>query len=835
MKKILISIFLSISLFGNNISEYDIKLYDVSILGNTFENQMVLFDKKTKNICIQKDLFLKSGFQKSIKKYNKDISGNNFICIDQNLKEDVKYSITGDKIVIVPSVKVMKTQKFTNISYHKKKPDNLETLFSLGYDAEIIDSSDYNSLVYDIEMSPFVSGKYGVLSSEFSATNIGGEDKIVRDSVNYRYDDYNHMLTYEAGDIVNVSQSQRFGIFGLQIKKNFDLDSDFVTVPTLRFRDKIALPSKIDMYIDNQKKEHFDVRTGLADFDYYLGRNGEGDVRFEITDENGRSRIITFTLYNYNKLLKKGLSAYKVNIGKARKITYRYDNPEYEDTTVSGSFQYGITDKLTAGADVLTIGDAKYASASIHTILFNYAALFLSGGHGEKDNLNTDYYRLNISRNTKEYHFLFGYEKKNGDLVDMEYLRMNKKRVFANIKKRTSWGSAGVSYSQRKDYRNEELEYCTAESVFSHTGGMLPSDVRVVTKLSYQFKPYKDCVASLYLSIPLGKNKDTQIRASQSDKYKLKELTGEIRKRASLDDRIEYVAGVKNYHNEKSIYGNGAYLADSVKVKAGSYVGENRNRTYVGAEGSLNYIGGEFKASRGRDSSMALVDTDVLSGVGINVNGKFYGDTDKNGKLVVTDLTPYHTNEVSVDLRTLRPGESLKKDTAKVFAGYKTGHKIVFEVETLRDYSFYITDIGVPYSSIAGKPFIVTDSSGIIKKGIIGRDGLCYVSNVVPGKISIEISLGEKGSCYLTDIVPDNITGEIKSFSCNADSNMIIKEREDSEIYLSGSHKKFKHEEGDYRTNIVEEGVLSGFKKVRDEGSFEGNIKYLKGYILEDY
>ncbi len=106
----------------------------------------------------------------------------------------------------------------------------------------------------------------------------------------WQYADPESLVTYTVGDAITRgpawSRAIRFG--GAQVSRNFGLAPDLVTIPQPSASGSAAVPSTVDIYINNVRAHTQSVPAGPFVIANIPAVTGDGDVRMVVRDANGR-------------------------------------------------------------------------------------------------------------------------------------------------------------------------------------------------------------------------------------------------------------------------------------------------------------------------------------------------------------------------------------------------------------------------------------------------------------------------------------------------------------------------------------------------------------------
>ena len=252
-------------------------------------------------------------------------------------------------------------------------------------------------------------------TAEQSAILRGGPQQpseMIRLNSSYRYSDEERLISYTAGDTINggLAWSRPIRIGGLQAQRNFALRPDLITSPLATLGGSAAVPSTVDVYVNNIKTFSQDVGTGPFSVSNVPLISGAGKTELVIRDSAGHETRSTTPFYAAASLLAPGLSSWSAEVGVPR-LSYGSTSDVYVGAPVaSATLRRGIYDGLTAelhgeaGAGVVNGG----AGAVVRTGTVGVAAAALSGsssgaGRGLQTyaSYETQLFGLNVSASSQ--------------------------------------------------------------------------------------------------------------------------------------------------------------------------------------------------------------------------------------------------------------------------------------------------------------------------------------------------------------------------------------------------------------------------------------------------
>ncbi|MGQ0564650.1 MAG: fimbria/pilus outer membrane usher protein [Gemmobacter sp.] len=192
-------------------------------------------------------------------------------------------------------------------------------------------------------------------------------------------------LTLAAGDVQSSAlawtRSVRMG--GVQLRRDFGLRSDLVTQQLLSFDGAAAVPSTVDVFIDNNRTYSGGQDPGPFRLEDLPARSRPGEALIVVTDANGRRTTRAVSFYVSQKLLKKGLLDFSIEAGRAREGCGTECGRYGEDSILSSSLRYGLTERMTVEGNVQVKSDLTLLGLGLTTVPFNLAEVSVAVGASE--------------------------------------------------------------------------------------------------------------------------------------------------------------------------------------------------------------------------------------------------------------------------------------------------------------------------------------------------------------------------------------------------------------------------------------------------------------------
>ena len=228
----------------------------------------------------------------------------------------------------------------------------------------------------------YVAG--GALTS--SALMHGGQQQgAVRLDSSYTRDFPDDLMRVTLGDAItrggDWGRPYRFG--GLQVGTNFGSQPGFVPYPLPTFAGQAALPSTVDVFVNDSLRYRGTVDQGPFSLNQIPALVGGGQARVVLTDPLGQQQVSTLAFNVTPQLLREGLSDFSYEIGFVR-TGYQVTSDGYGDFTVAGTQRYGITDETTLEGHAEATSTRGVLGASVTQDLGGFGNLNtqVAGGRG---------------------------------------------------------------------------------------------------------------------------------------------------------------------------------------------------------------------------------------------------------------------------------------------------------------------------------------------------------------------------------------------------------------------------------------------------------------------
>ncbi|NUF52756.1 fimbrial biogenesis outer membrane usher protein [Acinetobacter seifertii] len=737
---------------------------NISINSNASED---LFSVKQSK---DEKLYIRSGDLKTLRiKIDEHIPDSQWVCInelkgiqfkylenEQSLNLQVPASMLSDYSVDLTG------QPTTNTNLLKMKPLNAAILNYSMYHTITNNESIFSGSAEGIFNSALGNFSSGVLYNG-SNENSYSHEKWVRLESKWQYVDPEKVRIYTLGDF--ISNSSDWGssvrLAGLQWSSAYTQRGDIVTSALPQFSGSAALPSTLDLYVNQQKIYSGLVPSGPFDVKQLPFISGN-EVTLVTTDATGQQTITKKPYYFSSKILAKGINEFSVDVGVPRYNYGLYSN-DYDDATfASGAIRYGYSNSLTlsGGAEASTDGLSNVGTGfaknlfGVGVINADIAASQYKDENGYSALLGLEgRISKNISFNTS-YRKVFDNYFDLARVSQIRYLKEN--QINAESQNYLNYSAladeiirAGINYNFYTGYGvyvgYNQIKYSdnSYKLLSANLSGSLNKNWGFYSSAYKDYENHKDY--GIYFA--LRYTPSTRVNAISSVSSDSGRLTYRQEVFVLSEPQVGsfgwggYVERNQDTHdNNASVYGS--YRARAAYL-TGRYnrIGDN-DQVALSATGSLVAAAGRIFAANEIGDGYAVVtnagpQSQILNG-GINL-----GTTDKSGRFLIPSLMPYRENHIYLDPSYLPLNWNVKSTDQKTVVGYRQG--------TLVDFG--------AHQVISGLVRVVDKNNSPLLPGysvringqqdaVVGYDGEVFIPNLLQQN-KLEIDLLDHGSCQV--------------------------------------------------------------------------------------
>ena len=497
-----------------------------------------------------------------------------------------------------------------------------------------------------LDLSGF--GSWGSAQTRILGLDLNNQARAIRLESTWTRDKPMELTRLRFGDAISGASSWggvvRFG--GIQWVTDFSLQPGFMTSPRPEISGESALPSTVELYVDNLLRMRREVPSGPFTIQDLPVINGQGDAQLVVRDILGREQVITKPFFTSSRLLKQGLQSYSYELGFVRR-NFGIDSNNYGRLMAVGTHRLGFTEKFTGEVHGELLGNQQ--SVGLGGVLLSPAAGILSGTLAMSNSKKGVGGLLGLGFQHQSGNFSVGMNtqltSQNFAKLGLQSEKLAPRHISQMVVKMgtNDFGSFAVNYTQQA-FRDMEDYKSVSGSYFREVAGIGNLSAFVIRYLNGEAKTVFGLNFSMNLD--LGKRRSANINVSAKP--------GRNNANLQLNRRLPAGSGV-GYRLVSGLGDTDRREAEvSLQNRVGSYslaAGQSQGQTAFrgSASGGVAFLGGSSFFSRRITDSFALVQVPGYADVGIYADNQLSTRTDGKGNALLTGLRSYQKNLVRIE------------------------------------------------------------------------------------------------------------------------------------------------------------------------------------------
>lgn len=514
----------------------------------------------------------------------------------------------------------------------------------------------------------------------------------------------------------------RFG--GIQWTTNFATQPGFISFPMPGLRGEAALPSTVDVYLDNARMARGEVPAGPFDLADVPVITGQGELRMVVSDPLGRQQIVTQPYYASPQLLKPGLRDFSYEAGTVRE-DYGIASARYGRFMLAATDRLGLAPDFTrelraeilAGQQTLGAGGVwllpRLGGFYPGTLGFGAAVSHSQAGPGHL-------LSLGLERQARDFSFHLRAEHAARNFVQLGQSpgRSPRQTLTAGAGFSPGGNGLGLGYLRQSTWEGDDHRLLTA-SYSLHLGGAGQLGLFALRELS------GDAGLSLSVVWVMALDQRTSLSADQSRQDGDSRTTLQMQRNLPAGEGFGY----RLRAGDDEHYQAGATLQTeraTFTAEAASFAGRDGYR--VGVSGGVAVAGGGVFPSRRIDGSFAIIKVSDYAGVRVYRDNQEVTRTDERGLALVTRLRAYQENPVGIEQADLPLDAEVETLQLKLTPALRSGVVVDFPVRASRGAAFRL----VGEDGAALPPGAVVRIEGLAQEFPVGYDGRAFVTGLAP-------------------------------------------------------------------------------------------------------
>lgn len=466
-------------------------------------------------------------------------------------------------------------------------------------------------------------------------------DALLRLDTQYTLDDPQRLRRLSLGDGITrgglIGRSLRYA--GIQWGRDFSLRPDLVTFPLPAIDGEAALPSAVDIYVDNQLRGSQDVGAGAFELSQVPVIAGSGEIQLVITDLLGRSQVLRYDFYVTPRLLRAGLDDYTVEAGFERR-RYGVESHRYGRGFGAATWRRGLSDQLTSEVHVEGSDERQVVGAAFSALMpvVGVVTLGLATGSGDSDG---GLIAVGAEKLLRRWSYTLDYQRAGRNFLRIGELEPG---VFKRDSLRLSWrphesGSLSATWLDDRRFdgsgvRGLALGYSLriGQHWFLNLGGFDDRRNRSRNLFAGVSRPFGRTVSADF-SLDHDDSGDAarlQVQRNAPD------AVGWSARGGVEAGRVERATAAASYTS------SAALLGAEVENRGGA------EALRLNLQSGLTWLGRDVFVTRPLTGPFAVVETGGIEDVRVYTEHRLAGDTGSRGALLVPGLRPYQSNTLSV-------------------------------------------------------------------------------------------------------------------------------------------------------------------------------------------
>ena len=597
------------------------------------------------------------------------------------------------------------------------------------------------------EVEARVFGRFGLLSSGFTTELGAPHGRDVRLDTTWSWSDPESLLTWRAGDVIGggFGWTRPVRLGGLQLRRDFGLRPDLITMPAPSLEGSAAVPSTAEVLLNGDALASQSVRSGPVQVLNLQPMDGANHAQLVLHDTLGRETVYSIDFFVTPDLLTPGAVDFSLEAGLARR-DFGLRSLDYQSSpSASASLRAGVTDRFTAelhaeaGARLAALGVGGVFSLGGVGVASASAAV--SDHDGEiggqiaadaRAQLGTLALTGRIQQTVGRYTDLGALTAQSQGAARLQPGLFAPPRRLLQFGVSTplrvgAWGGSGP---------NLAFNATSAQPVVGPSRTVVDVEVRQTLRhgASLFASGYAatgprggDRGAYLGLSIPLGRGRSVTAGARNGGSggavFAEAAQDGDLQP-GSFSWRLRAQGGAMDDLEAEAAYRAGFGAMD---VRAQRLAGAASLQARM--DGAIVVMGGQAFAANRIDDAFAVVDAGAAH-VPVTLENRPVGVTGLRGRILVPYLSAYDRNTIAIDADALPADVATLTTHRSVFPSRGAGVVVRFPLRpVLRGAVVVLRSAGGEVLPAGSQGHVRGDGEGFV----IGYDGLAYLEGVRPG------------------------------------------------------------------------------------------------------
>lgn len=620
-----------------------------------------------------------------------------------------------------------------------KTPDPFSGFFNIRGTADFLgDNLTNNTYNYNISTTTSLEAVLNFKGLIFETQYIRNENELNssvelrRSFTRFIYDDQERAVRYTLGDLVETSrgfQEINFGI-GANFRKELTIKPNLFRSSFKRHKFFLETNSKVEIFINGRLAKKLYLNQGPVELSDFPFISGENDVRIQVTDVFGNIKNLNYADINDSRILPKGFSDYSFTLLFPRRSTdtlgVEFDDEtyDYDDVNLNGYYSYGAFVDGVLGFD-WQISNNRYliGTEALYAQKEGIAKLNLAqSGNSDLDldgfALRFEYENLLFKDGSiSDFRLISGFEYKTRGFTRVSSIGENPTEYIATVSVGQNFqnsvrGSLGFSKEWGFD-QGFNRNFLT-----SNFGWTFLKNFDFSANIRFNLDDTDDSTVlfSLNWYAPTNDQQSTTTYDPINETINSEFVSFPIKNRQNFRT---YVGGEVNDTSERALFGLDYFNQRAeYRLAHSSAFLNTRGQTQ---STQISFGTGFAFTNRGFSITRPIDDAFVLVGmpnrpkgysvpIGRGVDSQ-RGEINRFGPASITNLAPYFTDRINLDIAQLPYGYILDKEVFSFHPSYRSGIYIRVGVggEVSLNGSAVFAEDSSPAAYLTGNVYSVVD------------------------------------------------------------------------------------------------------------------------------
>jgi outer membrane usher protein len=549
------------------------------------------------------------------------------------------------------------------------------------------------------------------------------------------------------------SRPVRFG--GITWSSDFGLNSGFVSIAAPSIYGSTALPSTIDVFIDNQKRQSNSVNAGPFKIDDFPTMTGTGLINIVVEDALGVETISTQRYYSTPRLLRKNLNEFSFETGMERK-NYGFENNSYENPFIAVTLRRGF-DEFTLEGRTEIQASRQAAGFDIATLIKKYAVVHLALAASKAEGKKGLHSIFGIEHSSKYINSNLLLENYGRDFVQMgatdNETNIRQKKIIAfgiNIYKNIWLNTSVISQT---NWNSDKFNLISTSFALP-----LTQSISLNSYASKKISGDQSYTISLKVVVQFSRLRSLVINSTQNTRGK---INNNVQFNHDIVDSngAGYRISVDD-SEEKQVFASVSAYTPINKIVLDATTFKSVRSFRLRTSGSVGLLGGmPFASKKIGHGSFAIVKVADEPNINVYQSNRKIARTNSNGLALLPNILPYQKNKISIKPEELPFNLHINETSKLITPSARSG---IF--------------VNLKINKVNSRLVKVVNASGNIIP--IGAKINMLPSNTV-------FFVGKRGQAYLTGLSNNNtILVSFQGGSCSADIPSPIINPENNSILI---------------------------------------------------